>query len=182
MAGGLFLFQRTPPCENLHEKIADKLYRRWDDDEYEDDQDDEFEDDDEENKDDSTDDFQTFTDITGTKTIMAKVLEFQGDMVKLKLQNGKTATVAVKNFAETDRNKLQKTRQERLLADGYRTWSNHSGTKSFVGRFIAFHDEDKAEILSSNGKTAFVPISQLGEEEQLYLQSLRSENTVTEGK
>ena len=179
LAGGLFLFQQTALCENLHEKIADKLYRRWNDDEYEDDQDDEYEDDDE---DDSTDDFQTFTDITGTKTIIAKVLEFQGEMVKLQLQNGKTATVAVKNFAETDRNKLQKTRQERLLADGYRTWSNHSGTKSFVGRFIAFQDADKAQILSSNGKTAFVPISQLGEEEQLYLQSLRSENTVTEGK
>ncbi len=71
LAGGLFLFQRARFCENLHEKIADHLYRRWEDDEYEDD-DDEFEEDTEEE-----DGFQTFTDITGTKTIIAKVLEFR---------------------------------------------------------------------------------------------------------
>ncbi len=108
LAGGLFLFQRTSFCENLHKKIADHLYHREDDDEYDDNE--EEPEDDESVDEIVADGFQILTDMTGTKKIQAKVLGFEGDFVMIQSPHGKKAKAAIKQFSMDDQIMLQKMR------------------------------------------------------------------------
>ena len=151
LAGGLFMFQRTALCERLHEQIADRLYRRWDDE----DEDEEYEDDDEEEEsdDETTDDgFRVLTDITGTKKIKAKILGFQGDAVRIESPDGKIATVAIKHFSETDREWLRKMQAEQPLPEGFRIWTDTTGTKKITAKLVELLPDGKIRLESEAGK------------------------------
>ncbi len=164
LAGGLFMFQRTALCERLHERIADRLYRRDEDEEDEDD------DEEEDEGDESTGDgFPVLTDITGTKKIKAKVLGFQGDAVRLQFPDGKIAPVAIKHFSKTDQELLRKMKPELPLPEGFRKWANAAGTQSFIAKFVGFQGNAKVLLQSQAGKTMPVPINQLGLAEQDFL-------------
>ena len=171
LAVGLFAFQRTALCERLHERIADRLYRRWGE---EDEDDEEYEDDDEE----AADDFRILTDITGTKNIKAKILGFQGDAVRIESPEGKIALAPIKQFSVADQELLRKIQVEQPLPEGFRKWSNISGTQTFVAKFIGFQGEDKVLLQSQTGKTMPVPINQLGVTEQDFLASQREQSPV----
>ncbi len=138
LAAGLFAFQRTALCEQLHERIADRLYRRRDEDE---------DDDEEEEEEDDTDDdesgeievetipddgFRMLTDITGTKKIKAKIVGFQGESVRIQSPEGKIALAPIKQFSTADQKLMLKIRNQMQSTAGFREWTDKTGKQTFV--------------------------------------------------
>ncbi len=175
LAGGLFLFQRTALCERLHERIADRLYRRWDEDE-------EYEDDDDEEEDSTGEGFRVLTDITGAKKIKAKVLGFQGDAVRIESPNGQIAAVAFKNFAEADQQMLQTLRdQSPPPGDGFRIWTDTTGAKKITAKLVDFLPDGKVRLESETGKVMTVDPKFFCEDDQQFLAQLKKPVALPEG-
>ncbi|MGL6197131.1 MAG: prolyl oligopeptidase family serine peptidase [Thermoguttaceae bacterium] len=104
LASGLFVFQKSPYCERMHQRIAETLYRSYDNEEEYDDNDD----DDDETETETVDEFRILTDITGTKKIRVKIIGFQGDSVKIQSPEGKVATTSINRFSATDQELMRK--------------------------------------------------------------------------
>lgn len=175
LAAGLFAFQRTALCERLHERIADRLYRR-------DEEEEEYEDDnDEEEDDEPADAFRILSDASGTKKIKAKVVGFQGDAVKIQSPEGKIATVAIKHFSETDQQLLLELREQTPSPEGFRTWTDTTGSKKITAKLVEILPDGKVRLESETGKTTTVDPKFFCEADRQFLAQIPKPAALPEG-
>jgi|GEM_PF-1416419 len=172
LAAGLIVFQRSLYCEIFHQKITEKLYHSQQEDAGEE----------EESKIDDTEPtltetFRVWMDVTGTKKIKAKVLDFQDDgRVRIQSPDGKIATALIKQFCVADQKLMREIRNQKLPAEGFRKWTDKTGKHTFTAKFLNFQPDGKVVLQSDAGKTVSVPIERLGQEEQEFLKQQKNES------
>jgi pimeloyl-ACP methyl ester carboxylesterase len=164
LAAGLFVFQRSPYCERLRERVHGRivelltphnLYVAKQN---------------EENTDAKSDDFRIWSDTAGTKQFKGNVVDFQGDnQVRIQTPEGKIATMPIKQFCTADQELIRKIQDEQPLPEGFRRWAKFDGSQSAVAKFVGFQPDGKAMLQSPTGKTLAVPINQFGQAEQDFL-------------
>ena len=152
-ASGVFLFQRSRYCEYMHGKFAVILYGI------------------EEVMDESndTEEFQIWTDATGTKQFEAKVVGFQiGSLVRLQSPAGKIASILFKQFCDSDQELIMKTLEQMLVSDIFFEWTDKTGKHTFVAKFSGLRQNDKVLLQSESGKAVLISIDRLGQVEQAF--------------
>jgi poly(3-hydroxybutyrate) depolymerase len=160
LAAGLLVFQRSHYCERLRESIAIMLTPVTPHEEEEGDTTEAF----------TADEFRSWTDVTGTKQIKAKIVGFQEDThVRIQSPEGKIAAYPIKQFCVADQEFIRNLQAEQSLPEGFQRWTKFDGSQSLVAKFIGFQSGDKAILQSLAGKTLAVPINQLGQAEQEFL-------------
>jgi len=161
LAAGLRIFQRTCHWESLHTRITATLYNTPNKEEQE-----EYNDESNENAP-VADEFRIWTDVAGTRKINAKVIGFQdNDKVRIQSPEGKIALALIKQFSTADQKSMIKMREQMLIPNEFRKWTDKTGKHTFTAKFISFQAEGKVLLQSEAGKTIAVPIDQLGQAEQ----------------
>jgi hypothetical protein len=156
LAMGLLLYQRTPHCERLQERIAKTLTQYIPNKTAETEADVTYQ-----------DGFRMWSGTTGTKQFKAKIVGFQGDsQVRIQSPEGKVVTAPIKQFCAADQELIRKMQAEQVLPEGFREWADVSGTKKIVAKLLGFQ-EGKALFELQDGRKITARIEQFEEKELL---------------
>ena len=122
--------------------------------------------------------FRRWTNSTGSQTFVAKFVGFLPDGKAL-LQSlaGKTMPVPVNQLGKPEQDFLASQRKQaaaRPLSDGFREWTDVSGTKKIVAKLLGFLD-DKAQFELQGGQVIVTSIHQFAAEDQVLLAQLMNE-------
>jgi poly(3-hydroxybutyrate) depolymerase len=173
LTAGLLVFQRSPSSyEHLLQAIVGKCYPLQYNQEEEtvgDYQGDEIEP--------TADNFRIWTDITGTKKLNAKIVDFQGsDQVRIQLSQGKTMTAQIKQFCDADQAFMMQIRSQMSELSEltvFRKWTDITGERTTVAKFAGFQSDNMVLLQSKAGQTIPIPIDRLGKAEQEFLAKLK---------
>jgi hypothetical protein len=121
--------------------------------------------------------FQIWTDISGTKKVELKLLGFQKGQYQFLSRGGKTFLMRIDNFCTKDQEVLKKLIPQ-SVDNGFRIWTDISGTKKIEAKLIGIQD-GKAKFQLKTGQTGTMNIQSLSEADQELLRQLQKQKSPT---